>query len=85
MIEDILAVENLPEILTVDDIDVFFVAPSDLAQSMGLIGQIDHPKVRQTICRCRSAHLSRRAHGRCHRLGVDGGGSGGGRSKIPDD
>jgi 4-hydroxy-2-oxoheptanedioate aldolase len=49
MIEDILAVENLPEILTVDDIDVFFVAPSDLAQSMGLIGQIDHPKVRQTI------------------------------------
>ena len=49
MIEDILAVENLPEILAVDHIDVFFVAPSDLAQSMGLIGQIDHPKVRQTI------------------------------------
>ena len=41
MIEDILAVENLPEILAVDDIDVFFVAPSDLAQSMGLIGQIE--------------------------------------------
>ena len=49
MIEDIRAVENLPEILAVDHIDVFFVAPSDLAQSMGLIGQIDHPKVKQTI------------------------------------
>lgn len=49
MIEDILAVENLPEILAVDHIDVFFVAPSDLAQSMGLVGQIDHPKVKQTI------------------------------------
>ncbi|MCY4528000.1 MAG: aldolase/citrate lyase family protein [Chloroflexi bacterium] len=49
MIEDIMAIENLPEILAVDHIDVFFVAPSDLAQSMGLIGQIDHPKVKQTI------------------------------------
>jgi 2-keto-3-deoxy-L-rhamnonate aldolase RhmA len=49
MIEDIVAVENLPEILKVDNIDVFFVAPSDLAQSMGLIGQIDHPKVKATI------------------------------------
>ncbi len=49
MIEDIIAVENLPEILKVDDIDVFFVAPSDLAQSMGLVGQIDHPKVKETV------------------------------------
>ena len=49
MIEDIRAIENLPEILTVDHIDVYFVAPSDLAQSMGLIGQIDDPKVKQTI------------------------------------
>ncbi len=49
MIEDILAIENLPEILAVDHIDVFFVAPSDLAQSMGLVGQINHPRVRQTI------------------------------------
>ena len=49
MIEDIRAIENLPEILAVDHIDVYFVAPSDLAQSMGLIGQIDHPKVKQTI------------------------------------
>lgn len=49
MIEDVKAVENLPEILKVDHIDVFFVAPSDLAQSMGLIGQMNHPKVQQTI------------------------------------
>ena len=49
LIEEIEAVNNLADILTVDNIDVFFVAPSDLAQSMGLIGQIDHPKVKQTI------------------------------------
>lgn len=49
LIEDIVAVRNLDEILKVDHIDVFFVAPSDLAASMGLIGQIDHPEVQKTI------------------------------------
>jgi 2-keto-3-deoxy-L-rhamnonate aldolase RhmA len=48
LIEDIVAVNNLDEILTVDHIDVFFVAPSDLASSMGLIGQLDHPDVQST-------------------------------------
>lgn len=45
LIEDIEAVNNLSEILTVDNIDVFFVAPSDLAQSMGHLGDINHPDV----------------------------------------
>ena len=44
LIEDIVAVENLEEILTVDHIDVFFVAPSDLASSMGYTGEMDHPE-----------------------------------------
>ena len=38
LIEDIIAVENLSEIVQVDDIDVFFVAPGDLAQTMGRPG-----------------------------------------------
>ena len=49
LIEDIVAVENLDEILTVDHIDVFFVAPSDLAQSMGYVGQTSHPDVTSVI------------------------------------
>jgi 4-hydroxy-2-oxoheptanedioate aldolase len=49
LIEDIRAVENLDEILKIDHIDVFFVAPSDLASSMGLIGKIGDPKVVETI------------------------------------
>ena len=49
LIEDIRAVDNLEEILAVDHIDVFFVAPADLAASMGLIGQVAHPKVQETI------------------------------------
>ena len=49
LIEDIEAVNNLDEILTVDHIDVFFVAPSDLATSMGHIGNHHHPDVQNTI------------------------------------
>ncbi len=36
--------QNLDEILTVDHIDVFFVAPSDLASSMGHTGEMNHPE-----------------------------------------
>lgn len=49
LIEDIAAVNNLDAILTVDHIDVFFVAPSDLATSMGHIGNHTHPDVQRTI------------------------------------
>jgi 4-hydroxy-2-oxoheptanedioate aldolase len=49
LIEDIVAVRHLAEIVKVDHIDCFFVAPSDLATSMGHIGNVAHPEVQQTI------------------------------------
>lgn len=49
LIEDIRAVQNLDAILEVDHIDVFFVAPGDLAASMGRIGQPTHPEVREVV------------------------------------
>ena len=49
LIEEIEAVNNLADILTVDNIDVFFVAPADLAQTMGHIGNHTHPDVQGTI------------------------------------
>src|ERR671930_1269232 len=49
LIEDIAAVKSLDEIVKVDHIDVFFVAPSDLATSMGQIGNMGQPDVQQTI------------------------------------
>jgi hypothetical protein len=49
LIEDIVAVNNLDAILTVDHIDVFFVAPNDLATSMGHIGNMTHPEVQKTV------------------------------------
>ena len=61
LIEDILAIENLDEILTVDHIDVFFVAPSDLAASMGYIHDLRNKKVLETID---DAHARIQAAGR---------------------
>ncbi len=49
LIEDIAAVRRLDEIVKVDHLDVFFVAPNDLATSMGHIGNMGHPDVQQTI------------------------------------
>jgi 4-hydroxy-2-oxoheptanedioate aldolase len=49
LIEDIVAVNNLDEILKVDNIDVFFVAPGDLAQSMGYILDVQNKEVTNTI------------------------------------
>jgi len=43
------AVDNAKEIMSVDGIDAFFVGPFDLSASMGLMGQIAHPKVRESI------------------------------------
>ena len=49
LIEDIIAYQNLDKILEVDEIDVFFVAPSDFAASMGHTGDIGHPEVVETM------------------------------------
>ena len=49
LIEDIVAIGNLNAILEVEGIDVFFVAPSDLAASMGHIGDWGHPSVQAKI------------------------------------
>jgi 4-hydroxy-2-oxoheptanedioate aldolase len=49
LVEDIASVRALDEILAVEHIDVFFVAPADLAASMGHIGDHTHPEVQEVI------------------------------------
>ena len=49
LLEEVEALHNLDEILRVDYIDVFFVAPSDLSQTMGHIGNLGHPEVQKAI------------------------------------
>ena len=49
MLEELDALHNLDDIVKVEHVDVFFVAPGDLAQSMGHPGQMDHPAVQAAI------------------------------------
>ncbi len=49
MLEEVEALKNLDDILKVEHIDAFFIAPGDLAQSMGFPGQVDHPDVQAAV------------------------------------
>lgn len=44
-IESAEAVKRLPDLLAVPGVDLFFVGPSDLSQSLGHPGETDHPEV----------------------------------------
>ena len=45
MLEEVEAIENLPELVTVPGVDVYFIGSGDLSQSMGYTGQQAHPEV----------------------------------------
>jgi 4-hydroxy-2-oxoheptanedioate aldolase len=48
-VEGTEGVQNIDRILEVPGIDVLFLGPYDLSQSLGLIGQVTHPKVLSAI------------------------------------
>lgn len=50
-IEGMDGVNNLSSILEVKGIDVLFIGPTDLSQSMGIPGELDHPELLKTIDR----------------------------------
>jgi 4-hydroxy-2-oxoheptanedioate aldolase len=47
--ESITSLANLEAICAVDGIDGVFIGPADLSESMGYIGQLQHPEVLRTI------------------------------------
>ncbi|TDK27884.1 2-dehydro-3-deoxyglucarate aldolase [Arthrobacter crusticola] len=51
-IESTAAVDAVEDILAVDGVDSIFLGPSDLAASMGLLGEQEHPDVRDAVERC---------------------------------
>lgn len=44
-IENAEGLENVAAIAKVPDVDLLFVGPADLSQSLGITGQVDHPKL----------------------------------------
>ncbi|MGA1838285.1 HpcH/HpaI aldolase/citrate lyase family protein [Herbiconiux sp. 11R-BC] len=59
-IESAEAVANIDEIVTVEGLAGVFIGPSDLAASMGVLGQQDHPDVVAAVEHCLGVA---RAHG----------------------
>jgi 2-dehydro-3-deoxyglucarate aldolase/4-hydroxy-2-oxoheptanedioate aldolase len=56
-IEHMDAVEDVERIAAVPDVDLLFIGPADLSQSMGLPAQWDHPRLWEAIERvARAAH-----------------------------
>lgn len=56
------ALEGLDDIINVQGIDIIFIGPYDLAQSLGVNGQIDHPvvsqKMNEIINKCKEKNIS---------------------------
>jgi 4-hydroxy-2-oxoheptanedioate aldolase len=48
-VETVQAAENIKEILSVPNIDVIFIGPTDLSSAMGYPGQPSHPEVQKMI------------------------------------
>ena len=46
-LEDVESLKNIDEILAVEGIDLYASGPQDIAQSMGLPGQPNHPRVKE--------------------------------------
>jgi 4-hydroxy-2-oxoheptanedioate aldolase len=51
-VETVTAVGNVAAIASVDGVDGVFIGPADLAASMGLLGQQDHPEVVAAVEHC---------------------------------
>ena len=56
-IEGVEGIKNLDEILSVPGIDVIFIGPYDLSQSLGIPGQVNHPlvtdKMKEVVSKCK--------------------------------
>jgi len=55
MIESVAAIANLPELLGVEGVDVFFIGPNDLSHSMGYPAQMHHPEVKSMVRKASAA------------------------------
>ncbi len=61
-IEGRQALENIDAIISVPGIDIIFIGPYDLSQSLGIPGQVDHPliaeKVKEMIAVCSKKNIA---------------------------
>ena len=51
------AVRNIEEIMSVPGLDLAFIGPGDLAMSLGISGQFDHPKLKAAVAEAEAGIL----------------------------
>jgi len=61
-IEHADAVAEVEKIAAIPDVDLLFIGPADLGQSMGIVGQWDHPQIWQAIERVAKAAAAAKIH-----------------------
>ena len=65
-IESKKAIDQIEDLTSFEDIDVAFIGPNDLAMSLGHIGEVKHPEVREAIKKvvdvCRDRKIVTGAH-----------------------
>jgi len=61
-IEGVEGINNLDEILSVSGIDVIFIGPYDLSQSLGIPGEVKHPlvieKMKKVVSKCKESKVA---------------------------
>lgn len=57
LVETAEGAKNAAAIATVDGADVIFVGPHDIAATLGLLGQVDHPRVQEAIAGIEAAAI----------------------------
>ena len=61
-IEGVQGINNLDEILSVSEIDVVFIGPYDLSQSLGIPGEVKHPlvieKMKEVVSKCKESKVA---------------------------
>jgi len=61
-IEGLEGINNLDKILSVSGIDIIFIGPYDLSQSLGIPGEVNHPlvteKMKEVILKCKKNKIA---------------------------
>jgi 2-dehydro-3-deoxyglucarate aldolase/4-hydroxy-2-oxoheptanedioate aldolase len=70
-IESPIAVARIDDLLAVEGIDAAFVGPNDLSQSMGIMGQMEHPRFIEAIDRVIASAKRQRKFSGIHMMSVE--------------
>lgn len=70
-IESVKGVENIDSLLDIEGVDAAFIGPNDLTQSMGIMGQTDHPLYMDAVHKVIAAAKARGKYSGIHLMSAE--------------